>query len=317
MSAPVDTPAFSAARIRLAGRFAVELLDPWWSALPATLSWAADAWDLAFGEPVGHGETAVVLPATRRGSGDRAYLKLTPDPVLSEAEARALDRWATTGRVPVVLERSVARGALLLSALPGASVREAGGVPSLEAVAALVRDLHGVPPAAGTFAPLAERVDFLFELWDRRLRGAAPGRAGRPPAGQGGPHRGVDADAGLLARGRRLAAALSADAPVPLVIHGDLHPGNVFDVGGAIGLAALDPRPCVGDAGFDLVDWILWGTDEPSVWRANSDRLAALTGTAPDRAWAWCTAFAAMLAALEATRGGSARRVASLLEIAA
>lgn len=305
VSVPAGSSAFTAARARLAGRFEPAAFDPWWEALPALLTWVVEAWGVELGDAVGHGETAVVLPGVVRGSGDRVFVKLTPDPRLTEAEARALDHWATTGRVPLVVERAVSRGALLLSALPAArSLRETCAVPEPDAIASLTRELHGVPPAAGLFPPLLERTEFLFDLWDRRL-----GIAATPGLPEGG--------GGLLARGRALAAELADDAPLRLLIHGDLHPGNVFDLGSPVGLAALDPRPCVGDPGFDLIDWVVLGSDDPADWRRRAALLAELTGTSADRTWAWCTAFGAMLAAIEGARGGSARRVAGLLEIAA
>ena len=38
-----------------------------------------------------------------------------------------------------------------------------------------------------------------------------------------------------------------------------IHPGNVLVGGLARGLVAIDPRPCVGEAEFDAVDWVCWG----------------------------------------------------------
>lgn len=299
----LSTPEFAAARRRLSARFGAAAIEPWWAALAPQLEGFAERWALTLEAPVGHGETAVVLPATGHG-GDRLFLKVTPEPALSEAEARALDHWATTGRVPHVVDRETAVGALLLEALPTETpLRLTGGVPSLEAVAALAADLHDAPPAPGEFPPLAERVRFLFDRWEQQLA------ADPTLAAVVGPAR--------LAPGRLLAQELAGAPGLALLVHGDLHPGNVFDVGGKVGLMTLDPRPCVGDQAFDLIDWILWRTDVPDEWRLRTNALAELAGLDAERTWAWCAAFAALLAALELARGGSPTRVAALLSIAA
>ena len=53
--------------------------------------------------------------------------------------------------------------------------------------------------------------------------------------------------------------------------------------------------------------------------RADGSRAAATSlalGVKHERLWAWCAAFAAMLAASEAGRGAGAERVAALLALA-
>jgi len=57
-----------------------------------------------------------------------------------------------------------------------------------------------------------------------------------------------------LARGRELARELAAAGGVSVLLHGDLHPGNVPDGGTARGLVAIDPRPCLGDVASKAVD---------------------------------------------------------------
>ena len=120
---------------------------------------------------------------------------------------------------------------------------------------------------------LADRVECIFEHWIERhaRRGEAVTRA-------------VPVD--RLRRGHALARALVADGGVPVLLHGDLHPGNVLDGGAARGLVAIDPRPCVGEAAFDAVDWVFWGMREPSGWRARSRELAPAPGVDPERVWA-------------------------------
>jgi streptomycin 6-kinase len=97
-------------------------------------------------------------------------------------------------------------------------------------------------------------------------------------------------------RSRGIAHALTEEGPIR-VLHGDLHPGNVLRGSKTRGLVAIDPRPCLGDPGFDAVDWLLAdGGGEPSV-QSRIQWLAGRTdGLDPDRAWAWCQALAVVLA---------------------
>jgi streptomycin 6-kinase len=118
-----------------------------------------------------------------------------------------------------------------------------------------------------------------------------------------------------LQRGHELARALAAAAGPSVLLHGDLHPGNVLDGGSGRGLVAIDPRPCVGDAAFDAVDWVFWMTDDPRAWRPRSRALADALGLDGERLWAWCRAHVALLAAARATRGASEDQVCTLLAI--
>ena len=232
-------------------------------------------------------------------------LKLTPDAELGAAEAWALRRWQPSGRVPLVWGHDAPLGALLLEAIPSETpLSELGRAVALDEVADLIGGLHrcGAPVAADGVESLAARVEFIFEHWieRHRRRGEAVTRA-------------VPVD--RLRRGCELARALAADAGEPVLLHGDLHPGNVLDGGAVRGLVAIDPRPCVGDAAVDAVDWVFWAVDDPGAWESRSWDLAGALGLDHERLWAWCAAFAAMLAAAEAARGARVEQVAALLAL--
>jgi streptomycin 6-kinase len=233
-------------------------------------------------------------------------LKLTPDSELGGAEAWALRKWESSGRVPLVWGYDATLGALLLEAIPSESpVSERRAAVELGEVADLIGGLHRsrAPGVADGVVSLAARVEFLFEHWVERH-----GRAGDVVT------RAVPVD--RLRRGHGLARGLAADAGVPVLLHGDLHPGNVLDGGAGRGLVAIDPRPCVGDAAFDVVDWVFWAVDDSGAWEPRSRDLALALGLDHERLWAWCAAFAAMLAAAKAARGASAEQVAALLALA-
>jgi len=60
-------------------------------------------------------------------------------------------------------------------------------------------------------------------------------------------------------RGLSRCQALVASQTTRVLLHGDLHLGNVLDGGGSGGLVAIDPRACAGDPCFDAVDYLLDG----------------------------------------------------------
>ncbi|MFL5848945.1 MAG: aminoglycoside phosphotransferase family protein [Solirubrobacteraceae bacterium] len=178
------------------------------------------------------------------------------------------------------------RGGLLLEAIgDGAPLARRLDV---DAVAALVAGLHAADVPAG-FPPLAERVEWMFA--DRIARGL-------PFADE-------------LRRGAREAAALAAEPAPAVLLHGDLHPGNVLDGGPGRGPVAIDPRPCVGDPALDAVDWVFDRTP-PDEWAARASALAAAIGCDPDRLWRWCAAFAPMIAGSAAVDDDAAAALLSL-----
>jgi streptomycin 6-kinase len=300
----LSSPTLDATRDRLLARFGARV-TPWWDQLPEVLAELAKRWELVVDDAVERGNTSLVVRC-RRADGRRAVLKLTPDAELGAAEASALQRLEASGRVPLVWGHDPLLGALLLEAIPNETPLSELGTPvELGEVANLIGGLHrcGAPVAGDGVESLAERVEFIFEHWIERYgrRGDAVTRA-------------VPMD--RLRRGHELARALAADAGVAVLLHGDLHPGNVLDGGAARGLVAIDPRPCVGDAEVDAVDWVFWAIDDSRGWEPRSRDLALALGLNHERLWAWCSAFAAMLAASEAGRGAGAERVAALLELA-
>ncbi len=297
------SPTVDATRGRLLARFGARV-EPWWERLPGVLAELAERWKLVVGDAVGRGNTSLVVRC-RREDGRPAVLKLTPEVELGVAEASALRSWESSGRVPLVYDSDAASGALLLEAIPGETpLSESRAAVELTEIASLIGGLHrsGAPVLADGVVSLTARVEFIFEHWVERhgRRGEAATRA-------------VPVD--RLRRGHELARGLAADAGVPVLLHGDLHPGNVLDGGEGRGLVAIDPRPCVGDAAFDVVDWVFWAVDDPGAWEPRSRALALALGLDRERLWGWCAALAAMLAAAEVAHGGRAERVAALLAL--
>ncbi|MFE7189425.1 aminoglycoside phosphotransferase family protein [Kitasatospora sp. NPDC057541] len=262
-------------RARLTVRFGPGA-EVWCEGLPALVDALAARWGLTV-LAAGGGGTARVFRCDRLADGAAVWLKLTPDPAVAAQEATALSAWRGVPSLVRLLEHDAGSGALLLADVaPGTSLRERGWRPA--EVAGLLGALRSVPVDGVALPPLAERLDFLFELTGRRAPGVPT------------------ADARALAR-----ELTAYGAPVALV-HGDLHPANVLL--GPDGPVAIDPRACLGDPDFDLVDWALDGVTDPA---ALSARIGALTALVPgadaDRVLAWCRATAVVAAAPRLTAG--------------
>ncbi|MEV5159975.1 aminoglycoside phosphotransferase family protein [Streptomyces sp. NPDC053728] len=241
----------------------------------------ATRWGLSL-VAAGGGGTSRVFHCFRGDTDASAWLKLTPEPGIAREEAEALRRWADTPSVVTLLGQDLAVGALLLEDVePGAQVRHRAW--NLAEVAALLRDLRAAAPAPGEHSvlqPLSHRIDFVFDLTDRRLTAAD---VNDPAAST------------MLRQARAAALELAADGPVGLV-HGDLHPANVLS-GPDARMVAIDPRPAWGDPDFDAVDWVLEGAADFSVLEQRIGELAELVpGQSPQRVLGWCRALSALIA---------------------
>ncbi|GGW09703.1 aminoglycoside O-phosphotransferase [Streptomyces narbonensis] len=267
-------------RERFVVRFGADVLG-WCEELPALVQEFATRWHLDV-VAAGGGGTSRVFRCLRNDTGATVWLKLTPEPLIAREEAEALRLWADAPSVVDLLAVDLAAGALLLDDVqPGVPVRQLAW--SLPEAAALLRDLRASPPVPGVHSalrPLSHRIDFLFDLADRRLAAAGASGVVAPT---------------VLSRARAAALELAASGSVGLV-HGDLHPANVLSGPGAR-MVAIDPRPTWGDPDYDAVDWLLEGVADPAVLEQRTEELAALVpGLSPRRALDWCRASAALIA---------------------
>ncbi|MER7706968.1 aminoglycoside phosphotransferase family protein [Kitasatospora sp. NPDC097605] len=255
-------------RARLVVRFGPEA-GAWCAGLPELVDALAARWGLAVRE-AGGGGTSRVFRCARLADGAAVWLKLTPDSAVAGQEAAALGAWRELPSVVRLLAEDAASGALLLADVaPGTPLRASGWRPA--EVAGLLGALRSVPVDGVALPPLAERLDFLFELTGRRAPGVPT------------------ADARALAR-----ELTGGGAPVALV-HGDLHPANVLL--GPDGPVAIDPRACLGDPDFDLVDWALDGVaDRPALTARIAELAALVPGADVERVLAWCRATAVVIA---------------------
>ncbi len=258
---------------RLTLRFGPSVAE-WCARVPEQAAEAAARWDLALADVMPPGASSVVV-ACERG-GVPAVLKLSPDPVFLAEQGAVLRHFAPSGRVPAVLAE--ADGVLLMDAvLPGTPADELPTPPSPREWADLATALHAVPKAGDHRRDLRARCEEAYTRIGRRL--AEPAVAA---------HLSERTWTRALDRCRAL-----LDTQPHVLLHGDLHLGNVL--AGGRGLTAIDPRPCVGDPCFDVVDYALAAAGREGV----TDRATATADAAgldPDRLHEWCRALAPMIA---------------------
>lgn len=283
---------------RLTRRFGAGAED-WCAGVPALASKIAERWSLVPGDLFPGGASSVTLRCTR-SDGSPAVLKLSPDlPVVSEQVAM-LAAFSASGKVPAVLAADVQAGAVLQELIePGTRADELTPQPSAREWAGLLQALHAAPVPPGVPRDLRGQCDGFFTRIGRRVSDPQIGRVVGP------------AD---VERGFSRCQALLASETTRVLLHGDLHLGNVLDGGSSRGLVAIDPRACTGDPCFDAVDYLLDGAGRDGV-DARCAALAAASGLDAGRLLAWCRAVAAIVAISYLGRPGRERAIPELLTL--
>nr|BEK63053.1 aminoglycoside phosphotransferase family protein [Kitasatospora purpeofusca] len=254
----------------------------WVASLPEQVAALAREWELDIGEVAGvdysSAVTSVLVSCT--GPMGEAELKLAPDAYALAEEVAMLRQFAPGGRVPQVHGSS--RGAALLEAVrPGTPVEDLPRPPSAADYARFLDDLHTVGDPASAPRQAADWLGLMLG-W----------------AEQGGAE---------VAEARRTADRLLVTEPERVLLHGDLHLGNVL-TSDRRGLVARSPIACVGERCFDAADYVLEGADLADMV-GRRDALAAATGLDAERLDGW----ARVLAPLGAARAPQPERVATLL----
>ena len=274
---------------------------------------AAAAWIDDFGALVGElcqnwalepkavraGGTGAVVECVSTTAGTRYALKLSPDRTVTEQEAAALTYWTDTPAVVDLVDADATRGAILLAWLPGSTELTAGAW-GIADVAGLIGDLYsprGTLPA--DVPPARERVEFVFELWDRRRRTL----------------RESPIHAAVWRRCRE--AALDMANEGDSLLHGDLHPGNILRTSNRSRMVTIDPRPCIGDPAMDLTDLAMTGAGSEADIRRRCRQLSDIADPIDaDRVWRWCCAFAPIMAVSLVRRAARAEDVALMRNLA-
>ncbi len=210
----------------------------WLDRLPRLAEELVAEWRLTPSAAPLHGHCSLVLPVTD-ADGTAGALKVTFDgDEESRHEALALQHWGGRGAVRL-LRADPRRRALLLTWLSGPDLADTWDVEACEVVGDLYGRLH-IPAL-----PQLTSVESYVERWLRDLDGL--GRDAPVP------RRYVE-------QALALGPALLADAPAPVVVHGDLHYANVMaDAAGE--WVAIDPKPMAGDPHYEPAP-MLWNRME-------------------------------------------------------
>lgn len=251
-------------------------------------------WGLAVdGEPIVTHSSAL-LPVRRDGVPLMLKVARAPE---ERAGARLMAWWDGDGAARVVAHEG---DALLMERAVG------GG--SLEEMARRGRDDEASRILCAAAARLHARRDrpapvlVPLERWFRALEPAAA------------------AHGGILARCAASARELLAEPRDVVVLHGDLHHGNVLDFG-ARGWLAIDPKGLVGERGFDFANLFhnpdLNTAASPGRLARQADVVADAAGVERGRLLRWVLAYAGLSAAWSLEDGDDPAGALSVAELAA
>ena len=204
----------------------------WLARLPAIVAQYARQWSLTVGPPFPRLSYNYAAPAIR-ADGTPAVLKVCYPDREFIAEAEALRLCDGQGMVRL-LAADLEQGALLLERLePGTPLTTLTDDELATSIAAQVmRQLWRPAPADHSFPSVADWAAGL-----RRLRARFDGGSGPFPAA-------------LVDEAERLFADLLGSMAAPVLLHGDLHHGNVLAAQRRPWLA-IDPKGIVGEPAYE------------------------------------------------------------------
>jgi streptomycin 6-kinase len=244
----------------------------WIAALPHLATATLRRWKLDPDGPARCGAVALVLPV-RCGDGTPAMLKLQPVDDETVGEPDALRAWHGHGAVRL-LAHDPATGAMLLDRLDGGRTLSAipDDLAALRILTEIMAGLHAVPAPAGI----------------RRLGDVAAAMLDRVPAAPDDP---------LIGHCAAVVADLVSE-PGDRLLHWDLHFDNVLaTLDDPDRWLAIDPKPLVGDPGFDLLaalhnrwDDVVATGDVTRAVRRRFDLMTEVLGLDRPRAVGWTLA---------------------------
>ena len=227
----------------LARAAAGEGREDWLAGLPVMVARIATCWQIEVDDPfLPGGQTAWVAPA-RDDAGHDLVLKVGwPHPEAAH-EADGLRAWDGAGAIRVYRADKRAEATLLLleRCRPGTQLRAEPAEEHDLVIAGLLRRLWVQPRKGHGFHPLADMCDYWAGRYDER---SPAERSCLEPR--------------LANEGIRLLRALPRSGADPVLLHTDLHAGNVLAAARERWLA-IDPKPYVGDPAYDVTQHIFNG----------------------------------------------------------
>src|ERR1700722_3215985 len=239
----------------LARAAAAEGRDAWLATLPALVTRIAAEWRIEVGGPfLPGGATAWVAPA--RDAGKDLVLKVCwPHPEAAH-EAEGLRAWDGTGAIRVQQATELAEATVLLveRCRPGTQLRASPAEEHDLVIAGLLQRLWMKPPPGYGFRPLSDMCDYWADRYEERS-----------------PAERSCLEAPLAEEGIRLLRELPRTGGEAVLLHTDLHAGNVLAAEREPWLA-IDPKPYIGDPAYDVTQHIFNGV---FVEGADAEALAA------------------------------------------
>lgn len=211
----------------------------WLARLPEQVAELQRRWSLAFDAVEGGGAaTCSFVAFVRRADGTPAALKLGLPHLEAEHELQGLQFWNGEGMVRL-LDADPARLAFLLERCePGTPLSARPASEQDRVIASLLPRLWRVPRAPQAFHPLS----YMVRYW----ADCALARSADWP------------DAGFARAGIQRLIELAEPRATDVLLATDLHAGNVLAARREPWLA-IDPKPFVGDAAYDVTQHLLNG----------------------------------------------------------
>ena len=253
------------------------MLDP-------RLTRAVDKWGIALGEPYADVYPGNLVYRCTLPGGTPAMIKTEPDRAPDDEFFTGLDAlvlYAGRGMARVLEVAREDRIVLMERVVPGETLWHAPIDRALEAVASVMSKLRAAPPKGHSFPDIRA----YHRAWPNHLR------LYRGP----GP---IDSD--LFEIGERLFIELCDSAAEPVVLHGDLHYGNVLS-SDREGWLAIDPKGVIGEPCYDVgdlfrnrVEELYESADPIRAMRRRVEAVADLTGFDAERVRSWALAQAVL-----------------------
>lgn len=244
--------------------------ERWLSNLPDHVDALRRHWSLRDIETMDvEGHTSWIGACTT-DDGSGGVLKVIVPHDESRREADGLRAYDGEGAVRVLRVTEDGFSLLLERCVPGGSL---WGLPTDEGNAVLAGLLRRLWHPVLEDAPFRRLTDVVRD-WCERMPREAPAQGYDPR---------IANDASALGR------ELLADKTDEVLLHGDLHPGNVLAATREPWLV-IDPKPVVGDPAFDLAQLLInrcWEAGSAAEIRRQVRRLAEATRLDPERLGAW------------------------------
>jgi streptomycin 6-kinase len=254
----------------------------WLAALPRLIEAALERWSLRLGDVFEASRMIAFVAAVHvEAHATPAVLKINMPHPESEHEAAAFAHWAGCGAVQLLASEPHDQALLLERCLPGTPLWEIDDDDTATRIAAAaLRRIWHPPPDVHAFASLTGEA----RRWGAELPRAYD-RLGRP------------FERSLLDTALAALRELAADQSELVVVHQDLHGGNVLRAEREPWLI-IDPKPLVGERAFDVASLLrdrrttLLRTGSASTVRRRLDILADELGLDRERMRLWGIAHA-------------------------